>query len=257
MIVSKSSKMKIKSASSNKASGNPVKSKVIARGEEISSNLKVVDIDSITPWEKNPKKYKDKIDELVVSIKQYGQRKPLTVWTKNNVIYTGNNTWYAMKKLKYEKIAVLFEEFRDEKEAIGWGLIENKSGENQEWDQGKLAALLQGETFQGLKSDEIAMLTGFKDKDMKSLLLSTAELPDVLPDVDLDGGVPDKADFIVIQFESRPAMQKFKERLGFETKHPRVVPYADLLKVMSWTEKETITSIPEEKTKKKLLLKKR
>ena len=218
--------------------------------KEIAEDLRVVDIDSISPWEKNPKKYQKKIDELVVSIKQYGQRKPLTVWKENNTIYTGNNTWYAMKKLGYTKIAAVFQDFADEKEAIGWGLIENKSGEDQEWDQGKLANLLQGEDFKGLKSEEIAALTGFKDKELKGLLLSTTELPDVLPDVDIEGGVPDKADFIVIQFESRAAMQKFKERLGFQTKHPRVVPYADLLTVMSWNQDTPSTKV----VKKKLVL---
>lgn len=184
-----------------------------------------------------------------MSITKYGQRKPLTVWTKNNVIYTGNNTWYAMKKLGYTKIAAIFQDFADEREAIGWGLIENKTGEDQEWDQGKLAALLQGEEFKGLKSSEIAMLTGFADKELKGLLLSSTELPDVLPDVDIAGGIPDKADFIVIQFENRAAMQQFKERLGFETKHPRVVPYEDLLSVMSWNK-----AGDEKPAKKKLVI---
>lgn len=172
-----------------------------------------------------------------------------------------------MKKLKLKKIAVLWQEFESQREATGYALIDNKTGEDQEWDQGALAELLQGEEFKGLKSDEIAGLTGFKDKELKGLLLSTTELPDMLPDVDIEGGVPDKADFIVIQFESRPAMQQFKERLGFETKHPRVVPYKDLLKVMCWMDDAAISADASHaagvnygagmKKKKKLKLKRR
>ena len=206
--------------------------------EKIASRLEIVDIDSIKPWEKNPKKYKKKIDELVVSIRQYGQRTPVSVWTEDDQIYKGNNTWYAMKKLGLKKIAVLWQDFDDEKEAIGYALIDNKTGEDQEWDLGMLTELLQGETFKGLASSEIGKLTGFEDKELKGLLLSTGALPDVLPDVDLDGAAPDKADFFVIQFKDRNEMQYFKKRLGFETKHPRVVPYEDLLTVMEWKNEE-------------------
>lgn len=211
---------------------------ITASKEKIAARLEVVDIDSIKPWEKNPKKYKKKIDEVAESIRQYGQRTPVSVWTADDQVYKGNNTWYAMKKLGYKKIAVIWQDFEDEREAISYALIDNKTGEDQEWDLGILTELLQSETFQGLNSSEIGKLTGFEDKELKGLLLSTGALPDILPDVDLDGSAPDKADFFVIQFKDRNEMQAFKKRLGFETKHPRVVPYEDLLTVMEWKNEE-------------------
>lgn len=219
------------------------KSDTNASKEIACTNLEVVEIDSITPWEKNPKRYKNKIDQIADSIKRYGQRTPVSVWVKNGVIYKGNNTWYAMKKLKRTKIAVLWEEFTDETEATGYALIDNKTGEDQEWDPGKLASLLQGEQFKGLSTEEISSMTGFKEGDLRSFLLTSEELPDVLPDVDIEGGKPDKADFMVIQFADRDEMAAFKKRLGFETKHPRVVPYADLLTVMQWTNEEPVRQV--------------
>lgn len=202
----------------------------------IVDRLEVVEIDSVEPWDKNPRKNEKAIDRLAKVIKQYGQRTPISVWKEDKKIYKGNTTWYAMKKAGYKKIAVVWQDFKDAREAQGYAMVDNKSGEWSEWDNGILAELLQGEAFEGLKSADIGQLTGFEDKDLKGLLLSTGELPDVLPDVDLSGTIPDKADFIVIQFESRDQMQEFKEQLGFETKHPRVVPYADLLTVMAWKE---------------------
>ena len=81
----------------------------------------------------------------------------------------------------------------------------------------------------------IGAVTGFKDKDLKGLLMATTELPGVLPDVDLDASGMDKADFLVVQFPSKEAMAQFKERVPTTSKHPRVIAYEELMKVMTWT----------------------
>lgn len=224
--------------------------------EEISHDLEIVDIDSVKPWELNPKKYQKKIDEIANSLKQHGQRTPVSVWDKDRKIYKGCNTWFAMKKLGYKRIAVIWQDFEDDKQAQSYALIDNVTGADPEWDDGLLASLLQGETFEGIKSGELAILTGFKEKDLKGLLLSTSELPDILPDVDLSGNVSDKADFFVIQFENKEEMHKFKERLGFKTKHPRVVPYKDLMTVMKWIVPEKLP-IQNRSLKKKLIFKRK
>jgi len=157
-----------------------------------------------------------------------------------------------MKKLGFKKIAVLWQDFESATEAAGYALIDNTTSEDQEWDVGQLAALLQGEEFQGMSSKEISHLTGFKDKELKGLLLTTTELPDVLPDVDLSGSIPDKADFIVLQFESKKDMQEFKKQVPTNSKHPRVIAIADLMSVMMWKEDRSIAQ-----AKKKLLLKRK
>jgi len=233
-----------------KQSKKPGKSKISGKKSIISidpDDLEIVDIDSVKPWIKNPKKYGKKIDEIIKSLDQYGQQTPICVWREDSQIYKGNTTWYAMKKKGYQKIAVLWKDYKDAREAQGYALIDNTTGSDPEWDQGLLASLLQSEEFSGLDSKEIGILTGFKDNELKGLLLSTSELPELLPDVDLTGTIPDKADFIVIQFQSKEDMQKFKERLGFKTKHPRVVIYEDLLNVMEWKELGSSLNIPQKK----------
>lgn len=231
------------------ASKKAVKKSV--QGLKIVDDVEVVDIDSVAPWEKNPRKNEKAVARLAEVIKLYGQRTPISVWRKDKKIYKGNTTWMAMKKAGFKRIAVAWQDFADAKEARGYAMVDNKSGEWADWDMGLLAELLQGDEFSGMKSSEISKMTGFADKDLKGLLLSTSELPDVLPDVDLSGDMPDKADFIVIQFTSKEEMQKFKKRLGFQTKHPRVVNYEQLLTVMEWKEQA------ERSMKKKITLKKR
>jgi len=228
---------------------------------DVISEIRVVDIDTIQPWKKNPRKNEQAIDRLALLIKTHGQRTPVVVWGDHNEIYKGNTTWFAMKKAGFEKIAVAFADFPSEKEAISYGISDNKSGEWADWDNITLAELLQGDDFSGMKSSDIGKITGFADKDLKGLLVSSTDLPDVLPDVDLSGTMPDKADFIVIQFLSKEEMHKFKDRLGFKTKHPRVVPYADLLTAMSWSSdsSESTTSLQLKKSigKKSLKLKRK
>lgn len=219
----------------------------------ISEELEIVDIDSVIPWEDNPRDNEKAIGNLAKTIQHYGQRTPISVWEKDRKVYKGNTTWYAMKQAGFKKIAVMWQDFENKQEAIGYATSDNKASEWSSWDENKLAELLQSNQFSGMKSADISALTGFNDHELKGLLLTTTELPDVLPNVDLTGNVPDKADFIVIQFENRDEMQEFKKRLGFETKHPRVVPYPDLLSVMDWKEGQRVQKMQ----KKKLILKKR
>lgn len=229
-------KLKVK----NKKSVGSIKSKK-PTGLKIAENMEIVDIDSVAPWEKNPRKNEKAIAKLADVIKIYGQRTPISVWTEDRKIYKGNTTWFAMKKAGFKKIAVVWQDFADAKEARGYAMVDNASGEWSDWDMNVLAELLQGEEFQGMQSNEITKLTGFDDKMLKGLLLSTTEMPDILPDVDLTGGVPDKADFLVIQFESREEMKKFKERLG-ELKHPRVVPIKVFWEHFQWIDDGAMTA---------------
>jgi len=233
--------------------------KKVVKNLDIMGEIKVVDIDSIQPWKKNPRKNEKAIDKLAILLKTHGQRTPVVVWGEEYEIYKGNTTWFAMKKAGFKQIAVAFANFSSEKDAIAYAISDNKASEWADWDNTTLAELLQGEDFIGMKSGEISKITGFADKDLKGLLISSTELPDVLPDVDLSGTMPDKADFIVIQFLSKDEMQQFKDRLGFKTKHPRVVPYADLLTAMSWNNNGPKTSLELKKSigKKSLKLKKK
>lgn len=222
-----------------------LKKKVKATKLDIMSTVKIVDIDSVKPWEKNPRKNEKSIDRLIELIKKHGQRTPIVVWDKNNRIYKGNTTWRAMKKMGASKIAVAFTSFSSDRDAVANALGDNKSGEWADWDENALADLLQGEEFEGMKSSEISKITGFADKDLKGLLISTIAMPDVLPDVDLSGDIPDKADYLVIQFKTKQDMQTFKERLAIDSKHPRVVNHEDLMKRLQWIKEEESSLVPD------------
>jgi len=219
--------LKLKSIKSLKTVSIPSMSGTIA-------DIEIIGIDSIKLWDKNPRKNGKAIPKVMESIKEYGQRTPIVGWRKNRTIYKGNTTWKAMQKLGYNKIAVAWADFKDEAQAIAYGLADNKTGEFADWDDNVLAQLLQGETFAGLDMSEIGRLTAFAEKDLRGLSMSTGELPADLLDIDIDAAGLEKADFLVIQFPSKEKMAEFKAKIPSNSKHPRVVSYEDLMNVMSW-----------------------
>lgn len=202
--------------------------------EVLVGKVEIVSIDSVKLWANNPRKNDKAIPKVMESIKEYGQQTPIVVWEKNKVIYKGNTTLKAMKKLGYGRIAVAWARFKDEREAIAYGLADNKTGEIAEWDDRILAQLLQGETFRGVDLSEIGRLTSFTESDLKGIMMATQDMPGVLPDLGFDASGLDKADFLVIQFGTKERMTEFKSRIPTKSKHPRVISIDDMMAVLTW-----------------------
>ena len=90
------------------------------------------------------------------------------------VIYKGNTTWKALKKLGVDTIKVQFEDFPSEASATAYGIADNKSSEFSEWDDDILMDLLSAEEIGALKSD-----LGFTEDELRGLALE--------PDIDKIG----------------------------------------------------------------------
>lgn len=191
-----------------------------------ADKVKVVSIDSIKLDPKNARKNNGKVTELMNLIKRYGQRTAITVNMDTNVVYKGNTTLKAMRKLGYTKIAITPQPFEDQREITGYSLSDNKSSEWTDWDETMVNKLLK-EDFEGVSSPEIANLTGFQEKELLNFSdnenKQSKNLDDIdLGDIDLDS---DKVDYMVIQFVSRKEMQKFKAQIDPEKKYSKVLPF--------------------------------
>ena len=193
-----------------------------------------VDIDSVTPWENNPRKNEQAIGKLAKLLKLHGQVTPIVVWSKDGNIYKGNTTWKAMKKIKAEKVYVMFYNFRSRAEATAYAIADNKSHEWSEWDDDVLTRLLQGSKLQELAGsiEDLRLLTGLSEKEYAALV-DRVEMPDKLPDVDLSGIVEGKSDFMVLRFDSKEQMDKFLQKIGHDGK-TRMIQYSDFRKKFAW-----------------------
>lgn len=214
-----------------------------------------VPIDSVSLWVDNPRKNDKSVRPLAKLLKQYGQRTPIVVWVEDNCIYKGNTTWKAAKYLKWDKIWVAYANFRDHEDAVSYGLADNKSSEWSEWDDNILTKLLT-EKFKGLDKAQVSGLTGFKESELSSFLLSTKEMPDELPIVDIKGNVVSlKDDYAVLEFDNKSQRLKFMEAIDVSHDRNRLINIEQLLEFMSEEIQEAMNT--PKKLKKKKVLKRR
>lgn len=190
-----------------------------------TTNVKWVDIDDVKPLENNPRKNDKAVKQLAKLLDIYGQRTPINVWQKNMRIYKGNTTWKALKELGEKRVLVMFHDFKSDAEAMAYAISDNKAGEWSDWDDEILAELMKADDISELMDSKH---TGFTEQQLEGLRLSTGELPDDLPDVDIQGITTGKSDFMVIEFDSKEQMQRFKSWLGVKLEESRAVPFKTL-----------------------------
>jgi len=96
-----------------------------------------MDLDKITPYEKNPRLISDEAADAVArSIKDYGYNEPILV-DRHGVIVVGHTRFLALKKLGWEKAAILISD-RPDKELDAYRVVDNKTGEFSTWNLPKL-----------------------------------------------------------------------------------------------------------------------
>jgi hypothetical protein len=201
-----------------------------------------VPIDAVKQWPDNPNDDFTKIGRQQKILKKHGQVTPVTVWSKDNIIYKGNHTHEAMRLNGAKEIRVLYVDFPSRAAAMAYGISDNESGKWAGMNPDVLAALMQSEEVQALGDEkEIMLSTGFTDKTYKGLMTATqGGVPEKLDEVDISGAIDGKSDFIVLQFKDRKQLANFRQRLGIGDKD-RVADYQKMLMLMRWNDAETTT----------------
>ena len=131
-----------------------------------------VSIDTIHPWDQNPRKNSKAVREVMRSIKRFGFSSPIIARKANGEIIAGHTRYEAAKRLRLTTVPVRFMDL-DESEAHVLALADNKLGEIAEWDDGSLGRILSDldsdsvelELGTGFGADEIDKLLGFDEKD--------------------------------------------------------------------------------------------
>ena len=99
--------------------------------------VKMMSINDIKPYENNPRKNDDAVDEVAASIKAFGFKNPIIV-DKNLVIIAGHTRLKAAIKLGLTMIPVIVADDLSEDQANGLRLADNKTAEIAKWDKKKL-----------------------------------------------------------------------------------------------------------------------
>lgn len=100
-------------------------------------NIKWVGIDTIKPYEKNPRDNSESIPKVAESIKEFGFLQPIVV-DGDGVILAGHTRYAASKKLGLTEVPVLYAKGLTPEQAKAYRLADNKVSESSKWDDGFL-----------------------------------------------------------------------------------------------------------------------
>lgn len=131
-----------------------------------------VDIDSLTPWEKNPRINDAAVPKVADSIKRFGFASPIIARREDGEIIAGHTRLKAAQTLGLERVPVRYMDL-DPADAHLLAVADNKLNERAEWDESLVAEVLSGFSLDdadlaGFDSDEL-------DKLGKALLDTPAD----------------------------------------------------------------------------------
>ena len=127
--------------------------------------IELRDIDSIRPYEKNPRLNDKAVDAVAASLREFGFRQPIVV-DSDGVIIAGHTRWKAAKKLALAKIPVHVAVDLTPEQVRAYRIADNKSGEIAEWDMEILPIEIAELKETGFDMGTLA----FSDKEITQLL---------------------------------------------------------------------------------------
>lgn len=129
-----------------------------------------LDVDDVTPYDKNPRLNEDAVAGVADSIRNYGFEQPL-VLDRDNVIIVGHTRRLACKSLGIAVIPVIIADHLSPEQVKAYRIDDNKTGELSMWD----FSLLQEELLNLEESGYDMSSLAFSEDEMDRLLRHIAE----------------------------------------------------------------------------------
>jgi ParB-like chromosome segregation protein Spo0J len=123
------------------------------------------DIDSVRPYEQNPRHNEHAVDAVARSIKKFGWRQPVVV-DKDGVIVAGETRWKAGKKLGLKTVPVHVAADLTPELAKAYRIADNRMAELSQWNYDALSSEL-GDLGKG--GFDMSVL-GWGDKDLAVMI---------------------------------------------------------------------------------------
>ena len=154
-----------------------------------SFQVEIRPIDSVIPYDKNPRLNDKAVDAVAASLQEFGFRQPIVV-DGNGIIICGHTRFLAAKKLGLTQVPVHVATDLTPEKVKAYRIADNKTGEIAEWDFEILPIELTE-----LQESGFDMTTfGFSEKELTKLL--ETDLRQGLTDPD---AVPEPSDDPVTQ----------------------------------------------------------
>ena len=148
--------------------------------------IEIADINSIKPYENNPRKLSEKaIETVAMSLKEYGFRQPIVV-DKDRIIVVGHTRYRASKKLEFKEVPITIADNLTPEQINAYRIADNRTAQESEWDY----KLLQ-EEFSNLVDEKFNLeLTGFNEDELKKYLSMEEDFEVDLPEINNEDKQP-------------------------------------------------------------------
>ena len=124
------------------------------------------DINTIKPYENNPRKLKDSaIEKVAMSLKEYGFRQPIVV-DKDKIIVAGHTRYRASKKLGLKEVPITVVDNLTPEQINAYRIADNRTAEESEWDSELLKMEIKELEAKDFKLD----LLGFNEDQLNDML---------------------------------------------------------------------------------------
>ena len=154
-------------------------------------NVIEMDVNSLIPYENNPRKNENAVDKVALSISAFGFKVPIVI-DANNVIVTGHTRLLAAKKLGLKTVPCIMADDLTDEQIKAFRLADNKVEEFSEWDEEKLMKELEelGDVDMSLYG------FSFQDDDDEEDDDDTYSKETNIPQYDVQGDTPDLSELI-------------------------------------------------------------
>ena len=133
--------------------------------------IEIVDINTIKPYENNPRKLKDSaIEKVAKSIKEFGFRQPIVV-DKEKIIVVGHTRYRASKKLGLTNVPITIADNLTPEQINAYRIADNRTNEEAEWDIELLKSELKDLQLKDFDLD----LTAFDEDQLNNFLFEEKE----------------------------------------------------------------------------------
>lgn len=132
--------------------------------------VKMVAIEDVVPYARNPRKNMAAISKVSASLKEFGWQQPIVV-DKQMVVIAGHTRLEAAWSLKYKKVPVQIADKLTNAQVKAYRIADNRVSQEAEWDIDLLK--LELSDLDGLDYD--LLLTGFDDDELNGMLVEAVE----------------------------------------------------------------------------------
>lgn len=141
--------------------------------------IEIADINSIKPYENNPRKISDAaIEKVAMSLKEYGFRQPIVV-DKDRIIVVGHTRFSASKKIGLKEVPITIADNLTPEQINGYRIADNRTSQESEWD----FQPLQKELSDLIDLNFDLELTGFNDSELENYITFEKDVDIDLPDI--------------------------------------------------------------------------